>query len=157
MGKRLMARRHGPRKHVVDLAGFVFISVHSWFPSFRESVLPFDRLRTPSPPRGSRSWLQPDSEWYSWELPGLRVHLRPFAVSFDLDSTRPRSQPHFSSQRARSSKEVTEADPFLCDLDPSLCALCVKNDLRKLCLPYKTVILAKGAGEVRVRSSRRYE
>jgi hypothetical protein len=29
----------------------------------------------------------------------------------------------FSSQRARSSKEVTEADAFLCDLDPSLWAL----------------------------------
>ena len=36
------------------------------------------------------------------------------------------SEYDFSSQRARSSKEVTEADAFLCDLDSGLCALCVK-------------------------------
>jgi hypothetical protein len=39
------------------------------------------------------------------------------------------SEHDFSSQRARSSKEVTEADVFLCDLDPSLCALCVSTPL----------------------------
>jgi hypothetical protein len=39
------------------------------------------------------------------------------------------SEHDFSSQRARSSKEVTEADAFLCDLDPSLCALCVSTPL----------------------------
>ena len=39
------------------------------------------------------------------------------------------SEHDFSSQRARSSKEVTEADAFLCDLDPNLCALCVSTPL----------------------------
>ena len=39
------------------------------------------------------------------------------------------SEHGISSQRARSSKEVTEADAFLCDLDPSLCALCVSTPL----------------------------
>jgi hypothetical protein len=46
---------------------------------------------------------------------------------------------------------------LLCGLHSGLCALCVKNDLRELCRPYKTVILAKGAGEVEVPSYRRYE
>jgi hypothetical protein len=39
------------------------------------------------------------------------------------------SEHDFSSQRAQSSKEITETDAFLCDLDPSLCALCVSTPL----------------------------
>jgi hypothetical protein len=61
-GKRLMARRHGPRKHAVALPRFVFIGVHSGFPSARESTRPFDKLRAPSLPRGSRSQPQADSD-----------------------------------------------------------------------------------------------
>jgi hypothetical protein len=32
-------------------------------------------------------------------------------------------------QRAPRSKEITEADAFLCDLDPSLGALCISTPL----------------------------
>ena len=39
------------------------------------------------------------------------------------------SEHDFSSQRAQGSKEATEADAFLCDLDPNLCALCVTTPL----------------------------
>jgi hypothetical protein len=34
-----------------------------------------------------------------------------------------------ASRRAQSSKEATEADAFLCDLDPNLCALYASTPL----------------------------
>jgi hypothetical protein len=42
----------------------------------------------------------------------------------------PKSLRPISSPRAQCSKEVTEADAFLCDLDSSLCALCVQLRFR---------------------------
>jgi len=42
------------------------------------------------------------------------------------------SEHDFLSQRARSSKEVTEADASLCALNPNLCALCVSTLLHWL-------------------------
>jgi hypothetical protein len=58
------------------------------------------------------------------------------------------SKHDFSSQRARSSKEATEADAFLCDLDPSLCALCVSTPLLWLRLrrARKSVVKNQGLG-----------
>jgi hypothetical protein len=55
----------------------------------------------------------------------------------------------FSSQRARSSKEVTEADAFLCDLDPNLCALCVSTPLLWLRLRRTRTSVTRSVGEIR--------
>ena len=65
------------------------------------------------------------------------------------------SSEDFSSQRSRSSKEATEADAFLCDLDPRLCALCVSTPLLWLRLRHTRASVARSVCGIQAESSLR--